>query len=216
MQLGETREGGSCHAGAGWAQARCRSMCRCGLTGRRAGADRAWPEQGCRVPGWVLVWSGLLREPPSRKQECAINWPHPGPEVASCLAVAVLGVAALAVAVLVGPQYGLFPFLFCFSSFPPCHWSLPPSACGVGKEVRGPFKMRSTKGKRIMEPCKNDGMPPRPKLPCCRSVPWPASMGKWAKEGGQDNLIAHPPAIHSATPRGTRSVAGWVAANVPT
>lgn len=43
----------------------------CGLTGRRAGADRAWPEQGC----WVLVWSGLLREPPSRKQECAINWP---------------------------------------------------------------------------------------------------------------------------------------------
>lgn len=66
-----------------------------------------------------------------------------------------------------------------------------------------------------MEPCKNDGMPPRPKLPYCRSAPWPTtSMGKWAKEGGAatdgGKITLLPTHLHPQyLTRGTSSVAGW-------
>lgn len=64
-----------CRLGAGQVQEHVQ-MRLDGQTGRgRQGMARA----GLLGAGWVLVWSGLLREPPSRKQECAINWPEPWP-----------------------------------------------------------------------------------------------------------------------------------------
>lgn len=97
-------------------------------------------------------------------------------------------------------RYG-FSFLCPFSPslfFSSLSIVTAPSGCGVGEKRPWVVQDEIDKGKRIMEPCKNDGMPPRPKLPYCRSVPWPnASMGKGRARGtggwGQDNLIAHPP-----------------------
>lgn len=107
------------------------------------------------------------------------------------------------------------PFYCVFFYFPAnCH--CPVAACGVGENVRGSFKMRSTRAKEIMEPRKNDGMPPRPKLPHCRSVPWPTtSMGKRAKEGGAarmgGKITLLPTHLASTVPHQRYQFRGWLA-----
>lgn len=65
-----------------------------------------------------------------------------------------------------------------------------------------------------MEPCKNDGMPPRTKLPHCRSVPWPVSMGKGRRRGTTDGgkITLLPTHLHPQcrTRKAQYQLGGWL------
>lgn len=169
-------------------QARCRSMCRCGLTGRgRTGAGQGQgPSRVARLPRVSLPTA-------ARNVQSIGRTPLVQTYFGCCSNCHSYGFSFLA----------LFSPSVFFSSL---SIVAAPSGCGVGEKRPWVVQDEIDKGKRIMEPCKNDGMPPRPKLPYCRSVPWPnASMGKGRARGtggwGQDNLIAHPPAstVHHST-----------------
>lgn len=107
-------------------------MCRCGLTGR----GRTGEGQG-RAQAGLLVCPG---EPPSRSQECAINWPNPPAQM-------YFGCCSNC------HKYGLtfLPQVFFFSPFPLLH-SLSivtgPSGCGVGEKRPWVVQDEIDKGKK--------------------------------------------------------------------
>lgn len=98
------------------------------------GQDRGRTGQG---PGRVARLPG---EPPSRSQECAINQLAEPPWFRRILAVvAIVTSTALLCFTL------FFPSLFSA----PCQLSLARQAVELGKNVRGSFKMRSTRAEEL-------------------------------------------------------------------
>jgi len=122
------------------------------------------------------------------------------------------------------PFLPLFIFKVLFLFFlSPCQLSLPrPPMCGVGEKRPWVVQDEIDMGKELWSSTKNDGMPPRPKLPGAVAyrgcvVREYGEGGGATVDGGQspDNLIAHPPPASTGATRYTKihtkaKVGGWL------